>query len=87
MLSYCGRKTSERIRQDVEIWSLDTIRVVTTSAPTRGRRMYGTTDFSPQLQMAPQSDYRRLKVGDVCQPHAQAAMAGSWIKRYSNAKK
>ena len=36
VLSYCGGKTSERIRQDMEIWSLDTARIIITSASTQG---------------------------------------------------
>ncbi|CAF1423422.1 unnamed protein product [Adineta ricciae] len=32
----CSRKTSERIREGMEIWSLDNPRVITTSATTPG---------------------------------------------------
>ncbi|CAF1146638.1 unnamed protein product [Adineta ricciae] len=36
VLLCCGGKTSDRIRQEMEIWSLDTPRVITTSATTPG---------------------------------------------------
>ena len=87
VLSYCSGKTSARFGQDVEIWNLDTTWVDTTSTTEEGRRVYGTIDFSPQLQMALQPYYWRWEVGNVRQPHAQATMAGSRAKRYSNAKK
>ena len=52
-------ETPERIRQDVEIWSLDTTSVITASAPTKGRYLYGINDVISQLSMVSQSHYWR----------------------------
>ena len=65
MLPYCGGKTYQRIRQDMEIWSLNTSRVITTSTTTPGWCFYGFVDISPQLPMAPQSYHWWWEVGAV----------------------
>ena len=86
VLSYYSGKMSGWIRQNVEIWSLDVTWFVTPSASTQGWRLYGINDISSQLPMTLQSYYHHWKVGTVCQPHAQVAMAGSWTRKHSNAK-
>ena len=65
MLSYYSGNIPERIRQGMEIWSLDTTSVITASAPTKGWYLYGNNDVWSQLSMASQSHYWWWKVSST----------------------
>ena len=66
VLPYCDGNTSARIRQNVEIRTLDTTWVATASAATQSRCLYGINVVLPQLPVAPQSYYWRWEVSVAC---------------------